>query len=256
MRVGVSLRATLLRPLMTFIRFATSLCVAVAAALAPAHAAEPVRGVVELFTSQGCSSCPPADRLLGELNKDPSLIVLSWPVDYWDYIGWKDTFAQPAFTARQKAYAAERHSDEVYTPQAVIDGVAHVVGSDRLALETAIRDSARKSIVAALSLRESEGRLGIEVAPKSDGAATSGTLWLIKVLRSPMVPIGRGENRGHSITYTNVVREITPAGEWPGIRGHFDLPRPKLGPGEGLIVLLQSGSAAKPGPVLAAAEAW
>src|SRR5947199_10640928 len=110
-------------------RTAVATIVALLAAM-PAARAEPVRGVVELFTSQGCSSCPPADRYLAELGKDPRLVVLSWPVDYWDYIGWKDTFASPTFTARQKAYAAVRRDDQVYTLQAVIDGVAHAVGDD------------------------------------------------------------------------------------------------------------------------------
>src|SRR5438270_13293400 len=111
---------------------ATSITLVIAL-IAGVHSAraEPVRGVVELFTSQGCSSCPPADRYLAELAKDPSLVVLSWPVDYWDYIGWKDTFGSPGFTARQKAYAAVRRDDQVYTPQAVIDGVTHAVGNDR-----------------------------------------------------------------------------------------------------------------------------
>ena len=100
-------------------------------AIAPAvtAVAEP-RAVVELFTSQGCSSCPAADRLLGELGKDPDLLALSLPIDYWDYLGWKDTLASPGHSARQRAYAKVRGDREVYTPQIVVNGATHVLGSD------------------------------------------------------------------------------------------------------------------------------
>ena len=103
---------------------------AIVAIVRPAAAAEP-RAVIELFTSQGCSSCPPADKVIGELAKDPSVIALSMPIDYWDYLGWKDTLADSRFSARQKAYSLMRGDRDVYTPQAVVNGEAHVIGSDR-----------------------------------------------------------------------------------------------------------------------------
>src|ERR1700751_2667040 len=109
---------------------------ALIAIIRPAHA-DP-RAVVELFTSQGCSSCPPADKVIGELAKDPSVIALSMPIDYWDYLGWKDTLADARFSARQKAYSRARGDREVYTPQAIINGSAHVIGSDRTSIENAI----------------------------------------------------------------------------------------------------------------------
>src|SRR5215469_15192774 len=99
--------------------------------------AEP-RAVVELFTSQGCSSCPPADKIIGELAKDPSVIALSLPIDYWDYLGWKDTLADARFSARQRAYSKMRGDREVYTPQVVVNGSAHVLGSDLAGIESAI----------------------------------------------------------------------------------------------------------------------
>src|SRR6266513_850756 len=99
--------------------------------------AEP-RAVVELFTSQGCSSCPAADKLLGELAADPSLVPISVPIDYWDYLGWKDTLADPLNTARQKAYAQTRGDGQVYTPQVVVNGSVHALGSDKAAIEHAI----------------------------------------------------------------------------------------------------------------------
>src|SRR3954452_21738073 len=112
---------------------------AVVAVIRPAHA-EP-RAVVELFTSQGCSSCPPADRIIGELAKDPDVIALSLPIDYWDYLGWKDSLADSRFSARQKAYSHMRGDRDVYTPQVVVNGSAHVIGSDRARIEGAISET-------------------------------------------------------------------------------------------------------------------
>src|SRR5690242_12063202 len=124
-----------------------ALCAGCAVALGTLVTATPAsadpRGVVELFTSQGCSSCPPADKLLGELAKDPSLVALSLPIDYWDYLGWKDTLADSRFSARQKAYSAVRGDRDVYTPQAIVNGAAHVIGSDRTSIEGAIKDTGK-----------------------------------------------------------------------------------------------------------------
>src|SRR5947199_9838165 len=116
-------------------------CAAMAIAR-PAHAVP--RAVVELFTSQGCSSCPAADKLLGELTKDPNVIALSLPIDYWDYLGWKDTLADARFTARQKAYSRMRGDRDVYTPQVIVNGSAHVIASDRAQIEGAI-DATKKT---------------------------------------------------------------------------------------------------------------
>src|SRR5205085_12095966 len=111
-----------------------------AATLLPAFGGD-TRAVVELFTSQGCSSCPPADKLLGELAADPSLVSISLPIDYWDYLGWKDTLADPRHAARQRAYSKLRGDREVYTPQVVVNGVLHALGSDRSAIERAVAQS-------------------------------------------------------------------------------------------------------------------
>src|SRR6187549_1412084 len=112
---------------------------AIIAVIRPAHA-DP-RAVVELFTSQGCSSCPPADRIVGELAKDPNVIALSMPIDYWDYLGWKDTLADSRFSARQKAYSHARGDRNVYTPQVIVNGSVHVIGSDRSKIDSAIGDT-------------------------------------------------------------------------------------------------------------------
>src|SRR5438552_18305795 len=112
---------------------------AIVAVIRPAQA-DP-RAVVELFTSQGCSSCPPADKVIGDLANDPSVIALSMPIDYWDYLGWKDTLADSRFSARQRAYSRMRGDREVYTPQVIVNGSAHVIGSDRAGIELAMGDT-------------------------------------------------------------------------------------------------------------------
>src|SRR5207302_4582285 len=121
-------------------RWSGALGVCAVVAIARPADAEP-RAVVELFTSQGCSSCPAADKVLGELAKDPNVIALSLPIDYWDYLGWKDTLADSRFSARQKAYSHMRGDRDVYTPQVVVNGSLHVIGSDRAGIEGAIKDT-------------------------------------------------------------------------------------------------------------------
>src|SRR5215510_15402684 len=115
---------------MTGRRVALSLAIVASTMMGAATVSAEPRGVVELFTSQGCSSCPAADKLAGELARDPSLVVMSLPIDYWDYLGWKDTLALPGHTKRQRSYAGTRGDRAVYTPQVVINGAAHVLGSD------------------------------------------------------------------------------------------------------------------------------
>src|SRR5437016_14294455 len=124
------------------------------------------RAVVELFTSQGCSSCPPADKLLGELARDPSVIALSLPIDYWDYLGWKDTLADSRFSARQKAYSQMRGDRDVYTPQAIVNGAVHVIGSDRAGIEGAIGTSKKADAVMSVpvSMTQAGKQLNVSVA--------------------------------------------------------------------------------------------
>src|SRR6516162_6906258 len=118
---------------------------AIVAIVRPAHA-DP-RAVVELFTSQGCSSCPPADKLLGELAKDPDVIAMSMPIDYWDYLGWKDTLADARFSARQRAYSKVRGDRDVYTPQVIVNGSTQVIGSDRTSIENAINETRKNDVM-------------------------------------------------------------------------------------------------------------
>ena len=122
--------------------------------------AEP-RAVIELFTSQGCSSCPPADKLLGQFISDPSLIPISLPIDYWDYLGWKDTLADPRNSARQRAYSRMRGDREVYTPQVVVNGSVQALGSDKEAIEAAIVASRKSGPTLSLpvTMKLADGRL-------------------------------------------------------------------------------------------------
>jgi hypothetical protein len=207
--------------------------------------------VVELFTSQGCSFCPPADRLLGMIARKPDVVAVSYPVDYWDYIGWKDTLALPAFAARQKAYAAAR-GGHVYTPQAVVNGLASVVGSDREEIEEAIKSAKGRDGAMSLPMRLShaDGRILIEVAEGGGGPAG---VFALRVLRARTVRIGRGENAGRSVTYVNVVRAIDKLGDWTGETATFDMPE-EHGEDEGFVVLVQRGTPEQPGAILAAAK--
>jgi hypothetical protein len=220
-----------------------------------ASAAEP-RALLELFTSQGCSSCPPADKLLGELAGDPSLVVLSMPIDYWDYLGWKDTLASPGHSARQRAYAHVRGDRQVYTPQIVVNGATHVLGSDRAAIEHAIATTDRNAAIMSVPVQLSAdgGYLSIKVGP-SDKDRAGGEVWLCPLERAVQVAIGRGENSGRSITYHNVVRRWLKLGDFVGASPHWSVPISEIvtDGADGVAVLVQEGSRDRPGVILGAA---
>ena len=214
--------------------------------------------MVELFTSQGCSSCPPADQIIGELAKDPSVIALSLPIDYWDYLGWKDTLADSRFSARQKAYSHMRGEREVYTPQVVVNGSAHVIGSDRNGIESAIDDTKKADGVMSVpvSMTLAGKQINISVAASSKGPATGhGEVWICSISKSVPITIGRGENRGREITYHNVVRHLLKVGDWNGASGSWTVPLENISR-EGVdaaVVYVQDGNRDKPGPMLGAA---
>jgi hypothetical protein len=234
---------------------ALSVC-AIIAIIRPAHA-DP-RAVVELFTSQGCSSCPPADKIIGELAKDPSVIALSMPIDYWDYLGWKDTLADARFSARQKAYSKVRGDREVYTPQAVINGAAHVIGSDRDSIEKAIGATAKAdgvmSVPVVLSLSGKQLTVSVEASNKGP-ASMHGEVWICSISRAVPISIGRGENSGRELTYYNVVRNLVKLGDWNGNPRSFTVPLDSVVHDgiDGAAVLVQDGSRDRPGPMLGAA---
>jgi hypothetical protein len=223
----------------------------------PCASAEP-RAVIELFTSQGCSSCPAADKLLSELRNDSSLITLSLPIDYWDYLGWKDTLAIPGHTARQKAYSHVRGDREVYTPQVVVNGVAQALGSDRTEIEKAVVQSHHRTTALSVPIRVTiaDERVTVNL-PSGEGDAAAGEVWLCPLSRSVPVGIGRGENRGRTITYTNVVRRWVKLGSWSGKSETFTVPVDAIKSAgiDAVAVIVQSGSADKPGAMLGASLA-
>ncbi|MFL6815655.1 MAG: DUF1223 domain-containing protein [Bradyrhizobium sp.] len=231
---------------------------AIIAIIRPAHA-DP-RAVVELFTSQGCSSCPPADRILGELAKDPSVIAVSLPIDYWDYLGWKDTLADSRFSARQKAYSQMRGDREVYTPQVVVNGSLHVVGSDRAAIDDAIDVTQKADGVMSVpvTVMQVGKQINVSVAASGrSGAAMQGEVWICSIAKAVSISIGRGENGGRQVTYHNVVRSLLKVGDWNGSSGSWTVPLENI-VREGVdaaVVFVQDGNRDKPGVMLGAAFA-
>ena len=216
--------------------------------------AEP-RGVIELFTSQGCSSCPPADKVLGELAADPSLVAISVPIDYWDYLGWKDTLADHRNTARQKAYAHARGDGQVYTPQVVVNGSVHVLGSDKAAIERAIALSRKNGAMSAppVSLAMADGRINVSIADAA-GGHPGAEVWLCGLTKAVTIAIGRGENKGRTITYHNVVRRWLKLGDWVGKANSWSVPAQTI-KGDGIdeaAILVQSGTVEKPKTMLGA----
>jgi len=210
---------------------------AIAAAIAgaaPARAAQPV--VVELFTSQSCDSCPPADALLRELRDRPDVLVLSWHVTYWNNLGWRDPFSLAEATERQRRYATTLrggpyNGTQVYTPQAVVQGEYDVVGSRREALLAAIGHAARAPSLALRLGRQGDGLLA-EV-PTGQGR---GTLWLVGFDREHSTAVARGENRGRTLAHAHVVRGVANLGAWEGASRQIAAPAPR---GEQAALLLQ-----------------
>jgi hypothetical protein len=238
-------------------RFASAPIVAgfLVASFVAASAAEP-RALLELFTSQGCSSCPAADKLLGELVADPSLVALSVPIDYWDYLGWKDTLASPAHSARQRAYAHVRGDRQVYTPQIVVNGSTHVLGSDRAAIDRAIALTDQKSGVMSVPVLLSIGGGGLSVKVESaENEHATGEVWLCPLAKAVPVDIGRGENRGRMVTYHNVVRSWVKLGDWSGAQSAWTVPLAQIESDgvDAAAVIVQEGSHDKPGIILGAA---
>jgi hypothetical protein len=228
-------------------------CLAITAQ--PAQA-EP-RAVIELFTSQGCSSCPPADKLIAEYARDPSVIALSLAVDYWDYLGWKDTLALSGHSNRQRAYAKARGDRQVYTPQVVIDGAVHALGSDKAAIERAIRQTREQNapLTLLVKIERSGDKLTVTVSESKDEKGQA-EVWLCPITRSVPVVIGRGENSGQTITYTNVVRRWIKLGDWTGKAEIFSVPVRDVQSGgiDSAAVVVQSGTASVPKLMLGAVQ--
>jgi hypothetical protein len=177
------------------------------------------KAVLELYTSQGCSSCPAADALLGDYVKKGEVVGLTLPVDYWDYLGWKDTLADPKFTARQRAYAKSRGDGRIYTPQIVVNGLAHVNGAQAKDIDYAITKTAAKLSGSRVPVKvtSQDGKIVIDVGAVAEGdKAGDGAVWVAFLRKEIQVPVRKGENQGQMLTYYNVVREWKQAGAWNG----------------------------------------
>ncbi|HTQ15332.1 MAG TPA: DUF1223 domain-containing protein [Rhizomicrobium sp.] len=197
--------------------------------------------VVELFTSQGCSSCPPANATLRALADRPDVLALSFDVTYWDYLGWKDTFDRPEYTERQRDYEPRLGEHGPFTPQVVVDGRADAVGDDKAEVERMIAD-VRRPPGPSLSLRGD----GVDVGA---GGGT-GEVWLVRYdPRTLSTPIARGENSGATLEQRNVVRALTLLGEWKGGAMHFAFAPAQAGLRTAVLVQWGRG-----GPILAAAR--
>jgi hypothetical protein len=208
----------------------------------PAWAADPLHpAVVELFQSQGCSSCPPANANILAIADRPDILVLTWEVTYWDYLGWRDSFGDRRFTARQYEYASGLGHDAVFTPQVVVNGRADTTGLSPAELAGLLRRADRGATGPSLTMTADRVSVG----------AGAGLADLVMVRYDPSlirVEIRAGENNGHTLPHRNVVREIQRLGIWSGHATSFDLPPPAR-PGLRTAILLQAG---KGGPILAA----
>lgn len=219
-------------------------------------AQERPRAFVELFTSQGCASCPAADALLADLDGQEGVLAVTMPVKLWDFLGWADTLATDTATKRQMAYSVARGDRDVYTPQVVVNGEDDVLGSDLGAIEAVIAKQGADSLPLPIHLSVRQGVLAIEAGEAADIDAESATLWLMVVDEEVRVPVRGGENRGRKLTYHNVVREMRPIGIWKGARFTFDLPLTDIEKvhAAGCYVIAQVETFKGPGRIIGAAK--
>jgi hypothetical protein len=216
--------------------------VAAAGGLGPTAARSSSEGpwLVELFTSQGCNSCPPADAYLGSLGRRPDIVALSFHVDYWDYIGWKDPFATRVTTERQRAYARVLKQRYVYTPEMVVDGIGHDTGRERGPIEALLAEAQRRSPQRATPelARSVGGPLTIKLAPFAlDDGPADVTLAIYD--RRHSTPVASGENQGRMLDNFNVVRRLDVLARWDGAAASWTIEADRLQPGQGAAVIVQ-----------------
>ncbi len=235
-----------------------SLTLALSAFVGPGIAGDEQKplGVVELFTSQGCSSCPPADAILADLAQQDGVIALGYHVDYWDYLGWQDTLGSAENTQRQYDYMKSFRTRSVYTPQAVINGRVHVNGAHRSEVSEALEDM--KSAGTALKVDVGVTQSGESVIIKTGAAKEpvgEAHVVLVSYDAAQPVQITRGENAGKTVVYWNAVKSIQTAGMWRGKEARFEMPLSDMAKkGANCAVLLQSaGKDGAPGTILGAA---
>jgi hypothetical protein len=193
--------------------------------------------VVELFTAQGCSSCAKANAFVARLAEQPGVIALTWSVDYWDYLGWKDTFAQPEFADRQRVYDKRFGLRDVYTPQVIVDGDAQASGGQAASVEALIRAARRAPTSRPAMVMRADGKIAIGTGRRPTGGAE---VWLIRFdPRDHDVAVTDGDNRGTTVPQRNVVRQLVRLGAWAGRGVSFKLP-PASEDGLTTLILVQT----------------
>jgi hypothetical protein len=230
-------------------RLLHSLIAAAATLLPLGAAAQDTPVVIELFTSQGCSSCPPADALLTELAGHEGVIALALHVDYWDYLGWKDDFGRPGNTARQRAYAKSEHRRSIFTPEMIVQGSERVKGHDSARVLKEIARAQQRPAGADLKLEREGDTLRIHLAPNGAEVGPA-DVHLVRFKPSVDVAIEAGENAGHSFTYTNIVTDWETIARWNGGET-VDMRYEGLEEGPVAVIVQR----AKMGPVVAAGTA-
>jgi len=214
---------------------------------APAEAGERAV-VVELFTSQGCASCRAADAILTELSRTQGVIPLALHVDYWDYLGWKDSFASPAYSKRQRAYADAANMRTIYTPQVVVQGVGHAIGNRRDEVKGLIRQHTEDPEIVRLEVSRNGDNLAVHVRALQKGVGAQ-LIELVRYRARETVSIRAGENAGKRIEYANIVTAWDPLRKWSG-EGELEINVPISGSAPA-VILVQS---AENGPIVAAAK--
>ena len=210
----------------------------------PAHAAVTRPVIVELFTSQGCSSCPPADAYLKTLKDQPGVVALSYHVDYWDYLGWRDTLGNAEFSQRQYDYAKSRGDKNVYTPQTIIKGGKHFVGSQRAQVSSGIDAARGETETDWVDMEMTHTKTEVSIIIPEGNPKLEATLWLMAFTPHVSTEIKKGENAGSTVDYFNVVRKMVPAGMWHGETTKILLPKGSVVPEscKGWVALLQEGT--------------
>ena len=213
------------------------------------------KGVVELFTSQGCSSCPAADKFVTSISHDKDILALAWHVDYWDYLGWEDTFAKPDHADRQRRYSRSFGENQIYTPQAVINGRSHVIGSRGSIIQGVVKEyrEQQKGMMVPINTTIHEDVLDIEISYEDSKAKAN--LWMVYFADEAVVKIERGENHGKDLTYSNIVRDIELVGmmEPDGLKMMLPLKEiSRKGHDSCALILQRTTKLGTPGPIIGA----
>jgi hypothetical protein len=242
----------LFRPILSSALISLALTGAVVSPSLAGEMRQSPKAVLELFTSQGCSSCPAADALLEQLSKSPNIISLAYHVDYWDYIGWPDTFGAKANSDRQRDYATSWGSSRIFTPQLVVNGTKGVVASRKAEVESAVANVALE-----LPVTLSTANDMLEISIDGNDEAGVAMVWLVTFIDRAEVDIERGENQGKTIAYTNIVTGRQVVGMWePGTGAHLKLPLSEVltETSNGAVIMVQQERDGLPGRILGAAS--